>query len=174
MKQHPQIGFELIEPHSLFALLKDAVYGHHERVDGFGYPNKQTAAQLSPVARIMAIADAFDAMTSTRPYRKGMPLQQALDILASESGKQFDAHYVQSFIELGNSGALDHILGHSGDERLLLTCPGCGPIIDAQPDMKDGDHVMCPGCHGDYIAHQQGKTFVVEWTGKEEVIYVPR
>lgn len=174
MKQHPQIGLELVESHSIFMLLKDAVYGHHERYDGKGYPNERSNAELSPVARIMAIADAFDAMTSTRPYRKGMPLEKALSILKEEHNRQFDGKLVEQFINLGELGKLDHILGHSGDERLLLSCPGCGPIIDASPNLKDGDHLMCPSCHGAYIAHESGETFEVEWTGRMETIYVPR
>lgn len=174
MKQHPQIGYELVEPHTLFTLLKDAVYGHHERIDGLGYPFGRVGAELSPVSRIMAIADAFDAMTSTRPYRQGMPLEKALEILNAEKGKQFDSAYTDQFIQLAKSGKLNHILGHSGDERLLLTCPGCGPIIDAPPHLKDGDHIMCPSCHGDYVAHTDGESFEIEWTGKTETIYVPR
>lgn len=174
MKQHPQIGYELVEPHTLFSLLKDSVYGHHERIDGLGYPYGSLGHALSPVSKIMAIADAFDAMTSTRPYRQGMPLDKALSILLSEKNKQFDAAYTDLFVQLGEKGSLNHILGHSGEERLLLTCPGCGPIVDAPPHLKDGDHIMCPGCHGDYIAHADGVTFDIEWTGKLEKIYVPR
>lgn len=174
MKQHPRIGHELIESHNMYSLLKDAVNGHHERIDGLGYPMALRENNLSPVARIMAIADAFDAMTSTRPYRIGMPIEKAMAILEAEKGKQFDGPYVEHFINLGKKGRLNHILGHSGEERLLLTCPGCGPIIDAPPHLKDGDHIMCPSCHGDYVAHADGETFEVEWTGKTEVIFVPR
>lgn len=116
MQQHPQIGNDLISSHPLFPILIDSVFQHHERVDGKGYPNRDSGSNLSTIGRITAIADAFDAMTSTRPYRKGMTAEKALSILASERGRQFDAELVDQFTELAEAGALDHILGHCGDE----------------------------------------------------------
>lgn len=174
MKEHPKIGQELINAHPLFPILMSSVFEHHERVDGKGYPNHIEDNNLSLIGRITGIADAFDAMTSNRPYRKGMPLEKALSILESEKGKQFDAGLVALFIELANDGDLDHILGHCGDERLMMTCPECGPIIAPSKNAKEGDHLACPSCHGDYIMKRFGESFELEFTGNLINVIVPK
>jgi HD-GYP domain-containing protein (c-di-GMP phosphodiesterase class II) len=70
VKTHPGIGATLIQEHPLGELALAAVHQHHERIDGRGYPDQLQGDQISIFARIVAIADAFDALTSTRPYRK--------------------------------------------------------------------------------------------------------
>ncbi len=173
MKKHPLIGNELVEHHPYYAILRDAVLNHHERVDGKGYPIKQDRHDMTPVARIMAIADAFDAMTSTRAYRKGMPLEKALRILEEEKDKQFDGKMVDIFVKMALKGELDHILGHSAEEKLLLECPGCGPVIAIKANHTDGDHINCPVCHGAYKIHAQASSFELEFTGEIKRVYVP-
>lgn len=174
MKEHPRIGHELIAAHPLFPLLLSSVFEHHERADGKGYPNNIEESRLSVIGKITAIADAFDAMTSTRPYRKGMPAEKALSILAGEKGKQFDEGLVTTFISMAEKGELDHILGHCGDERLMMTCPGCGPIIAPSKNTQTGDHIACPSCHGDYIVKRMGEDFEIEFTGNMINVIVPK
>ncbi len=174
MKKHPEIGNELVNSHPLFPILADAINGHHERIDGKGYPHQFSNNEISVIGRITAIADAFDAMTSTRPYRKGMPKEKAFNILLEEKGKQFDAHMVDLFVELGNSGELDHILGHCGDEKLMMSCETCGPIIAPENNLNAGDHITCPACHGDYIlTYVEGKENL-EFTGSLIQTLVPK
>ncbi|MFQ3620930.1 MAG: hypothetical protein SNJ78_08285, partial [Spirochaetales bacterium] len=67
-----------------------------------------------------------------------------------------------------------HILGHAGENRLLLSCPMCGPLIVPRPDTKDGEILQCPVCTGRFIAHLKGDTFEVEFTGSKSGMYVPR
>lgn len=98
MKKHPIIGIDLLKFHPLFPLLEDAVHNHHKRVDGKGYPEGEQT--LSVVSRIISIADAFDAMTSNRPYRDAMTKDKAMNILIGEKGLQFDAQLVELFLEL--------------------------------------------------------------------------
>lgn len=174
MKEHPRIGHELIAAHPLFPLLLSSVFEHHERADGRGYPNSVEESRLSVIGKITAIADAFDAMTSTRPYRKGMPAEKALSILAGEKGKQFDEGLVTAFIEMAQEGELDHILGHCGDERLMMACPGCGPIIAPSKETQIGDHIACPSCHGDYVIKRMGEDFEIEFTGNLINVIVPK
>ena len=75
------------------------VLSHHERIDGKGYPQSIPGVDIPLNARIAAIADTFDALTSNRPYRDGMPLEKAIAILESVKGTQLDAELVEVFIE---------------------------------------------------------------------------
>ena len=77
-----------------------AIRHHHERYDGKGYPDKLKGKKIPFHARIIALADAFDAMTTKRPYRNAMSFQQALHIISEESGKQFDPFVVKAFLNI--------------------------------------------------------------------------
>ena len=81
IKTHPEIGRRLLAGHPLRGLVEFAVHLHHERPDGQGYPGGMRAGTIPTEARIVGICDAFDAMTSTRPYRQGMPVERALQII---------------------------------------------------------------------------------------------
>ena len=85
IKTHPDIGAKLIELHPLSHFAIEAISYHHERPDGMGYPNGLKKEKIPLVARIVGICDAFDAMTSTRPYREGMPIEKALAILQEKA-----------------------------------------------------------------------------------------
>jgi PAS domain S-box-containing protein/putative nucleotidyltransferase with HDIG domain len=101
--------YEVIKRHSLdggricqrIGFLQKAypiVYHHHERWDGKGYPDGLAGEQIPMAARIVAVADAFDAMTSDRPYRKGMPREEATALLRDGSGSQWDAKAIEAFL----------------------------------------------------------------------------
>ncbi|MCF6188378.1 MAG: HD domain-containing protein, partial [Desulfobulbaceae bacterium] len=79
----------------LFAL--PAILHHHERFDGKGYPNRLTENQLSLMARIIAVADTYDAITTKRPYSKAMPPAEAFSELRKNAGTQFDPEIVKAF-----------------------------------------------------------------------------
>lgn len=83
-----------------------AVIGHHERYDGFGYPRRIAGEDIPVSARILAIADAFDAMISTRPYKKPYTVKTAMRILREESGRQFDPRLVPIFVKLLETGVI--------------------------------------------------------------------
>ena len=103
MKKHPVQSAEIL---SHIELLKDVVpivKYHQERIDGLGYPDGLKGEQIPLLCRIVYIADAFDAMTSDRPYRKALPLQQAYDELVRCSGDQFDPKLVPLFIQAHQS-----------------------------------------------------------------------
>ncbi|MFD2972491.1 HD-GYP domain-containing protein [Peribacillus deserti] len=101
IKLHPVIGANILEqvnlPNDLKPLLPGVKY-HHERYDGKGYPEGLKGEEIPLFVRIMAVADAYDAMTSDRPYRKGMPVEKALSILEDGKGTQWDPHFVDLFI----------------------------------------------------------------------------
>jgi putative nucleotidyltransferase with HDIG domain len=102
MQQHPQFAYDLLEP---IAYLRDALnipYCHHEKWDGTGYPRRLAGNQIPLEARLFAIVDVWDALTTDRPYRKGWPKKKALQYIQEESGKHFDPKMVEIFLqELG-------------------------------------------------------------------------
>lgn len=105
LQEHPVIGMKILEPMDFLHDVRTCIGQHHERYDGKGYPNRHAADQLLLESRILAIADAFDAMTSDRPYRKAMSIPDAVRELLENSGTQFDPELVHRFVaELEDAG----------------------------------------------------------------------
>ncbi|GEM46060.1 HD-GYP domain-containing protein [Deinococcus cellulosilyticus] len=165
MRQHPVVGVSSMSDHPLADLVRPMIEEHHERHDGTGYPHGKRGEDTHLYARIVAIADAFDAMTSSRPYRKGMGMEKALSILDAGTGTQFDPELTPIFTGLGHKGTLDHILGHSAEGRLMVDCPACGPTLALSRNDRDGDVVCCPNCTGKYRIHRRGDHYEAEFTG---------
>jgi len=99
IKKHPEIGANILKAVGAFKDLVPVVYHHHERFDGIGYPQGIYGEQIPLYARIIAIADSFDAMTSTRPYRKALRIENALLEIELNGGKQFDPSISNIFID---------------------------------------------------------------------------
>lgn len=102
IQKHPVLSAQMIEPFSripFFRAVLPGVRHHHERIDGLGYPDKIVGDEIPLSARILLIADTFDAMTTTRPYRKGLPIDVAYAELKKFAGKQFDPQLVKVFLE---------------------------------------------------------------------------
>jgi putative nucleotidyltransferase with HDIG domain len=100
IREHPKTGARLI---LRIAALRDAipyVLYHHERWDGAGYPSGKAGEEIPLEARVLAVADAFDAMTSDRPYRRALTREQALAEIERCAGTQFDPRIAQVFLEL--------------------------------------------------------------------------
>ncbi len=98
MRQHPQLAYDMLEP---IAYLRDALnipYCHHEKWDGTGYPRGLAGTQIPLEARLFAIVDVWDAITTDRPYRKRWPQTQALEYIREQSGKYFDPQLVEIFL----------------------------------------------------------------------------
>jgi len=100
MKQHPTIGARILEPIPDYDRLIPVVLQHHERFDGSGYPAGIAGEEISLDARIVAVADVFDALTSERPYRKAMDLAVATQIISDGSGSAFDPRVVEAFLRV--------------------------------------------------------------------------
>ena len=165
IKTHPVVGAEIIQEHPHSVIAHDAIRYHHERIDGNGYPDSISADTLPLSARVISIADAFDAMTSTRAYRKGMTRQVAVERLLEARGMQFDFKLVELFVSLAGNGNLDEVLSHSDENMPLLVCEQCGPIIAVDRESKDGDLVYCKACGSEYRLHRMADTFALDSTG---------
>ncbi len=99
MRRHPEIGYDILANSPSRYLQMGAVIalGHHEKFDGTGYPKGQTRTEIPLPARIVAVADVFDALTSVRPYKKAWSFQNALEYVQTNSGKHFDPDCVRAF-----------------------------------------------------------------------------
>jgi putative nucleotidyltransferase with HDIG domain len=102
IRQHPVIGKKILECVHGFEAYLPVVELHHENWDGSGYPRGLKGEETPRTARIVKVADAYDAMTSDRPYRRGMRHEQAVGILEKYAGTQFDVAAVQAFLTLGD------------------------------------------------------------------------
>jgi len=143
MKEHVRIGGEIMTGSSsaLFEIATDIALSHHERWDGRGYPSGLAGEQIPLAGRIVALADAFDAMTYARPYKPAMPLDEALAEVDRSSGSHFDPAVVEAFLRLDHPSLLTGVtlahkeltgeawraLGELGDQ----TEHGSGAAIDA-------------------------------------------
>lgn len=100
-KRHAVVGENFLETFDLFRPCLKIIRHHHERFDGTGYPDGLSGTNIDISARIVALSDAFDAMTSSRPYREALPLETALSELKKGRASQFDPHLVDLFIGNG-------------------------------------------------------------------------
>ncbi|EMP54781.1 metal dependent phosphohydrolase [Marinobacter santoriniensis NKSG1] len=101
MREHTSHGYELLKAdQGLDPIVADVTLHHHERMDGRGYPQQLAEWQISRFARLISIVDAFDAITSDRCYRDGLPTSEAIRILYRNRGQQFDAGMVEAFIRM--------------------------------------------------------------------------
>jgi len=99
LKMHPRIGAEILAPIASLADILPAIASHHERIDGNGYPEGLKGDQIPMLARMVAVADTYDALTSDRPYRKGFANEEALKIIEDLKGSQLCPDCVQSFLK---------------------------------------------------------------------------
>ena len=99
MKKHPQTGAEILSKFPAYRHGRELVLAHHERIDGLGYPRGLAGAAIAFGARVIAVADSWDAMTSDRPYRKALDAEVALAELLRGRGTQWDAKVVDAFAE---------------------------------------------------------------------------
>lgn len=165
IKTHPEVGSRVLADHPLADLVRGAILSHHEMPNGHGYPHGLSGAAIPLDASVVGICDAFDAMTSTRPYRKGMPRGKALNIIRENLGGQFHEDWGRRFIRLGDAGHLDPIVGHSEPGIPLQQCPMCGPTIVVSRRHLHGDHVYCRSCGNEASVRKEDHQLSIAPTG---------
>jgi two-component system response regulator RpfG len=100
MRTHPRIGYDILKgsPSKYLSMGSIIALGHHEKYDGTGYPNGLHGDDIPIVARVVAVADVFDALVSERPYKHAWPIEEGFDFLSSQRGKHFDPKCVDAFL----------------------------------------------------------------------------
>ncbi len=106
MKQHTLMGAEIIGHIKQLHWIIPGLKYHHEKIDGKGYPEGLVDGDIPLIAKIVAVADTFDAMTSDRPYRKALLKEKAFDELRRSCGTQFDKLLVDAFIKAFETGKI--------------------------------------------------------------------
>ena len=102
MQTHTTIGADILSgsDNELLAMAREIALSHHEKWDGSGYPRRLAGEQIPVAARIVAITDVFDALTSERPYKKPWTASDALAFMAENAARQFDPTLLEAFVEL--------------------------------------------------------------------------
>ena len=106
MKHHPAIGAKIMSQVRMLNSELPAMAEHHERLDGGGYPKGLSRGEISLAGRIVAVADVFDALTSDRPYRRALPVEEALDYLSQRSDREFDPQSVDALFRAYLKGVI--------------------------------------------------------------------
>jgi HD-GYP domain-containing protein (c-di-GMP phosphodiesterase class II) len=135
MRAHPTLGALFVSAVPAMAETVPGVKHHHERWDGRGYPDGLTGEEIPVMGRLMAVADAFSAMTTDRPYRKALPLEVAVGELAKGAGAQFDPLMVKAFCE-----AVVPRMEAAAAERENARRPGAPqPVVaTGRPELTEG------------------------------------
>lgn len=120
LRGHPAAGAEIVQKVRALRRSAEIVRSHHERPDGHGYPFGLMSEDVPIGARILNVADAFDAMTSDRPYRRALSAESALRELAQGSGTQFDAQVVECLLRLNGQGEFPLVPSPSSEELRML------------------------------------------------------
>lgn len=110
MKKHPVIGYNILAPIKELKEINKGVKYHHEKWDGSGYPEGLRGEQIPLIARIIAVADTFDAMTSRRPYQDPMEPEFVRDKIMDFAGIRYDRRVVAAFVRAFNNGEFDEFL----------------------------------------------------------------
>ena len=115
MRTHPRIGYDILKgsPSKYLSMGAIIALGHHEKYDGSGYPNGLHGEDIPLVARVVAVADVFDALVSERPYKHAWPLAEGIDFLKSQRGRHFDPRCIDAF--LADPARIEAVLTEYGD-----------------------------------------------------------
>jgi len=118
IKRHPVVGSEVLSHIEQLHEALPAIRHHHERIDGSGYPDGLKGDEVPLAARIIAVADVYDALTSTRSYRPAMPVSKALEIMRQEEGRHFDPRVLRLFLE--KHGEILQVLHSAGSTAMAV------------------------------------------------------
>jgi HD-GYP domain-containing protein (c-di-GMP phosphodiesterase class II) len=142
IKQHPAIGHRILEPIAELGFALPGVLHHHERIDGQGYPQGLSGDQIPLMARILAVADAFDAMTSSRTYRAAMSNERAREVLTEGAGVQWDAEIVAAFLQTAGARGVAEELEPETQHDTEVSLGGSIFDDDADDDWENDSMLM--------------------------------
>lgn len=170
MKVHPEKGASLMQDSKKLKPLIPYCLYHHERFDGNGYPHGLAGEDIPIEGRVVAVADTFDAMTSNRPYRKGLDPKIAIEEIEKCKGTQFDPECADAFIRAYNKGKISHILQeyHQRDEKSIV-CPFCSTYVSVPVEAELGHVLQCEVCHRSMKLGQINDAYYGERLAETEV-----
>ncbi len=148
MKVHPEKGARLLQDIEFLAPCIPYALYHHERFDGRGYPFGLVGDQIPIEGRLLAVADTFDAMTSNRPYRKGLDPNFAISELEKGKGTQFDPEVVDAMVRCFKAGKIDRLLqDYYKKEEKSIACPFCSTYLRLPEGVEVDHEFSCGVCH---------------------------
>ncbi|MCC6486185.1 MAG: HD domain-containing protein [Candidatus Hydrogenedentes bacterium] len=163
MRVHPERGARMMQDiEFLVPLIPYALY-HHERYDGKGYPFGLSGVDIPIEGRLLAVADTLDAMTSNRPYRKGLDPEFAISEIEKGKGSQFDPTIVDALMKCYREGKIDRILQdyHKKDEK-SIACPFCSTYMRVPEEATVGFEFHCGVCHRGIRLKQENEAYFGE------------
>lgn len=174
MRVHPERGAEMMRDiEFLVPLIPFALY-HHERFDGKGYPFGLSGKDIPIEGRVLAVADTFDAMTSNRPYRKGLDPEIAIQEIENGKGSQFDPECADAFIRAYRNGRIERILqDYYKDEKKSVACPFCSTYVPVGDEVNVGDEISCTVCHRRMRLDMQNEAYFAELVAATETAQGP-
>jgi response regulator RpfG family c-di-GMP phosphodiesterase/pSer/pThr/pTyr-binding forkhead associated (FHA) protein len=146
MELHPQIGARMLRDVPSLHHVLPYVLHHHERWDGKGYPDRLVGDAIPIEARLLAVADTLDAMTSNRPYRPGLDPRVVIEELRQEAGRQFDPAVVEALASAWEAGELTPYLQAGLDEAGDFVCPHCSTFCTPEEAAVERGEMACPIC----------------------------
>ncbi len=172
MKIHPVKGAELLRDIALFQPIVPYCLYHHERYDGKGYPYGLKGKNIPPEGRLVAVADTFDAMTSNRPYRRGMDPEVAIERIIESKGTQLDPEYADALVEAYNTGRIHSIIQdfYKRDKR-SLSCPFCSTHIKIGEEVQVNSEFICPVCGRRILIREMNGVLFGELLPQSEAMY---
>jgi HD-GYP domain-containing protein (c-di-GMP phosphodiesterase class II) len=162
MRVHPERGAWMLQDIERLKPLVPYCLSHHERYDGKGYPFGLAGEAVPIEGRLIAVADTFDAMTSNRPYRQGLPAHVAIAEIVKERGTQFDPVMVDALIACYREGKVARIIQESLKGSKSIVCPFCSTFISIPDAANEGDCFRCLVCHRNVQLRQQNNAYYGE------------
>ena len=162
MRVHPERGAWLLQDVERLRPLVPYCLYHHERYDGKGYPFGLAAEAIPIEGRLIAVADTFDAMTSNRPYRQGMPPHIAIAEIVKQRGTQFDPAIVDALVACYRDGKITLIIQESLKGSKSIVCPFCSTFISIPEGANEGDCFRCAVCHRTVQLKEQNNAYYGE------------
>ena len=119
---------------------------HHERYDGTGYPFGLDGLDIPPEGRLIAVADAFDALTSNRPYHEALPIDEAVEKIVASRGTHFDPECADALVRCYHARRLDYIFQDYMKNKKSIVCPFCSTFIRIPAKEDLSSTFKCPVC----------------------------
>ncbi|HEO72442.1 MAG TPA: HD domain-containing protein [Candidatus Hydrogenedentes bacterium] len=165
---HPERGANLVADIVFLKPVAPYCLYHHERYDGKGYPYGKRGEDIPIEGRLMAVADAFDAMTSHRPNRRGLDPEVAIRAIEQGKGTQFDPACADALVACYREGKIAQILQSYDTDERSIACPFCSTFIRIPENVRVNDVVSCQVCWHRVRLRERNAAYFGELVGERE------